>query len=193
MPCMTINELESAIEAILFASGEAVPLSRIADAVETDEKTVYYIIQNLSDKYETSNRGIRITEINGAYQMCTNPEYYNYIQALLSSPKKKILTQALLETLAIIAYKQPVTKSQIEEIRGVNADHAVNKLMEYNLVIEKGRLDAPYKPILFGTSDEFLRYFGFKDINSLPELPQDTNLFKQEAEKEVDEILGTSG
>lgn len=190
---MTINELESAIEAILFASGEAVPLSRIADAVETDEKTVYYIIQNLSDKYETSNRGIRITEINGAYQMCTNPEYYNYIQALLSSPKKKILTQALLETLAIIAYKQPVTKSQIEEIRGVNADHAVNKLMEYNLVIEKGRLDAPYKPILFGTSDEFLRYFGFKDINSLPELPQDTNLFKQEAEKEVDEILGTSG
>jgi segregation and condensation protein B len=121
--------------------------------------------------------------------MCTNPDYYAYVQELLKNPQRKILTQALIETLAIIAYKQPVTKAQIEEIRGVNADHAVNKLMEYRLVVEKGRLDAPYRPILFGTSDEFLKYFGFTNLTSLPDLPEDLTLFQQEAESEVDGLL----
>lgn len=187
---MTISESEGAIEAVLFATGEAVSISRIADGIGQDVKTASGIIRNLADKYENENRGIHIIEINGSYQMCTNPNYYEYIQALLKNPQKKVLTQSLIETLAIIAYKQPVTKAQIEEIRGVNADHAVNKLMEYNLVIEKGRLDAPYKPILFGTSDEFLKYFGFKNLESLPELPQNTDVFKAEAENEVDSVLG---
>lgn len=168
---MTIQEIEGSIEAVLFASGYAVSLNRIAAAIEQDAKTTLNIIKNLSDKYEVEKRGIKIIEIDGSYQMCTNALYHKYVQALLNNPKKRTLTQSLMETLAIVAYKQPVTKSQIEEIRGVSADHAINKLMEYNLVVEKGRLDAPYKPIIFGTSDEFLKHFGFSNLDSLPELP----------------------
>ncbi len=187
---MTMNRLEAAIEAVLFAAGDAVSVGRIAETIGQDVKTTVLLIHSLMDRYEKENRGIRMTEINGSYQMCTSPDYYGYIQALLKNPQRKILTQALIETLAIIAYKQPVTKAQIEEIRGVNADHAVHKLMEYNLVVEKGRLDAPYKPIVFGTSDEFLKYFGFKNLASLPDLPEDISSFQQEAENEVDGILG---
>ncbi|MDR2904023.1 MAG: SMC-Scp complex subunit ScpB [Clostridiales bacterium] len=187
---MRIEKLEAAIEAILFAAGEAVSLSRIAEAIAQDGKTTALLIKKLIDQYEAEGRGIRIIEIDGSYQMCTNPDYYAFVQELLKNPQRKILTQALIETLAIIAYKQPVTKAQIEEIRGVNADHAVNKLMEYRLVVEKGRLDAPYRPILFGTSDEFLKYFGFNNLASLPDLPNDLTLFQIEAETEIDNILG---
>jgi len=174
----------------LFAVGESVPIQRLAEIVEQDAKTTASILRNISDRYQRENRGLQLIEINNAWQMCTNPAYCEAIQALLQQPRKRALTQVLLETLAIIAYKQPITKAQIEEIRGVNADHAINRLMEYNLIVEKGRLDAPYKPILFGTSDEFLRYFGFHNLDALPSLPENTEYLQQEAEQEVDETLG---
>jgi segregation and condensation protein B len=167
---MKLDELEAAVEAVLFAAGEMVPLSRLAAAIRQDTGTTRKIALSLSDKYGADNRGVSIIEADGAFQMCTSRACYEYVRALFNAPRKRALTQALLETLAIIAYKQPVTKAQIEEIRGVSADHAINRLMEYGLVTEKGRLDAPYKPILFGTSDEFLKYFGLINIGAMPEL-----------------------
>lgn len=161
-------EHEKILEAILFAAGEAVPLASLADAIGADRRTTEQLLRRLSDSYEASKRGIQIIEINNSFQMTTNPLYYQYIQALVQNPREKTLSRTLLETLAIIAYKQPVTKGQIEEIRGVSADHSVNRLLEYGLIVEKGRLDAPGRPILFGTSDEFLRHFGFRNTDQLP-------------------------
>lgn len=170
-----LTELEAVVEALLFISGEAVPLPTIAQTIELDKATTKAIIRTLAEKYETEKRGIRIVEIDNAYQMCTAAECFEFIRNMYKSPKRQGMTQALLETLAIIAYKQPITKAQIEEIRGVSADHAVNKLLEKNLICETGRLNVPGKPILFGTTNEFLRYFGFKSTNELPPLQEEQN------------------
>ncbi|KXL52563.1 segregation and condensation protein B [Anaerotignum neopropionicum] len=169
---MRLSELEAVVESLLFISGEAVPLTAIAQTIEMDKATAKAIIHTLADKYENEKRGIRIVEINGAYQMCTAAECFEYIRNMYKSPNRQGLTQALLETLAIIAYKQPITRAQIEEIRGVSAEHAVSKLVEKNLVCEVGRMDSPGKPIMFGTTNEFLRYFGFKNVTELPPLPE---------------------
>ena len=167
---MKLTEVEAAIESILFISGEAVPLSKIAYALEQDLKTTKSIIIDLIEKFEKEKRGLQIIEINNSYQMCTNPKYFETIRKLYSTTQKQVLSQTLLETLAIIAYKQPITKMQIEEIRGVSAEHAVNKLIERKLICEVGRLDMPGKPILFGTSEDFLRYFGFNSLDKLPKM-----------------------
>lgn len=185
---MTLNELESIVEAILFASGDVVSVKSIASATEQDEKTIQTVINNLSDKYLYDKRGIKIIQVGDGYQMCTNPEYYDYIKKVFQAPVRKTLSTTLLETLAIIAYKQPITKAQIEEIRGVSADHAVNRLVEYGLAEEKGRLDAPGKPILFGTTDEFLRFFGFGSLDNLPVSMVDEAQLRLEAEEEVGEF-----
>lgn len=182
---MKMIEAEAVIEAVLFAAGEAVPLKSIAEALEQDKNTAKALIKNLIDKYKSEKRGIAIIEVGDSFQMCTNPDYFENIKKLYSAPKKKSLTPALLETLAIIAYKQPITRAAVEEIRGVSAEHAVNRLMEYNLVVERGRLDAPGKPILFGTSDEFLKYFGFSSLNAMPDINASEDIFKIEAEKEI--------
>ena len=138
------------------------------------------------DEYEESKRGIKIIELNGAYQLCTKKDLYEYLIKVASAPKKRVITDVMLETLSIIAYKQPVTKSEIENIRGVKSDHAVNKLIEYDLVCEVGRLDAPGRPILFGTTEEFLRYFGINSIENLPDIdPVRYDEFRQEAENEI--------
>jgi segregation and condensation protein B len=180
---MRLSELEAVVESLLFISGEAVPLSAIAQTIEMDKATAKAIIHTLADKYENEKRGIRIIEINGAYQMCTAAECFEYIRNMYKSPNRQGLTQALLETLAIIAYKQPLTRAQIEEIRGVSAEHAVSKLVEKNLVCEVGRMDSPGKPIMFGTTNEFLRYFGFKNVSELPPL-QETE--QRQAEEDYD-------
>ena len=184
---MSIKELEAVIEAILFTMGEAVEVERIATAVEHDEDTIRRLIRNMMTRYEEEDRGIRIIELDGSFQLCTKPEMYEYLIKVAHVPKKHVLTDVMLETLSIIAYKQPVTKAEIEKIRGVKSDHAVNRLVEYNLVTELGRLDAPGRPILFGTTQEFLRRFG---VSSLAELPEVSTVkmedFKAEAEEEVD-------
>ena len=182
----TIEETEAAIEAILFAMGDSVELGKIAKAIGHDVDTTRKILQNMMDQYQSSNRGIRIVELENSYQMCTKQEYYDYLVNLALQPKKAVLTDVMLETLSIIAYKQPVTKQEIEKIRGVKSDHAVNKLIEYNLVQELGRLDAPGRPILFGTTEEFLRNFGVDSTDHLPEISQvKMEDFKAEAEEEV--------
>lgn len=181
-----MENMESIIEGILFAMGTSVEPSKIANALETDEENVVFIINNLKEKYEKQNRGITITEIDGAFQMCTSPNIYDYLIKIAKQPKKYVLTDVLLETLSIIAYKQPITKSEIEKIRGVSCDFAVSKLVEYGLVTELGRLDAPGRPMLFGTTEDFLRSFGVSSIDELPELSQtQIEEFKLEAESEA--------
>ncbi|MCF2668648.1 MULTISPECIES: SMC-Scp complex subunit ScpB [Lachnospiraceae] len=181
-----INKLEGIIEAVLFVMGDSVELSKIASAIEHDEDTTRKIIHRMMDKYESEDRGIRIIELEDAFQMCTKKEMYEYLIRVAKQPKKYVLTDVLLETLSIIAYKQPVTKLEIEKIRGVKSDHAVNKLVEYNLVCECGRLDAPGRPILFGTTEEFLRRFSVQSVEDLPSLnPEQMENFKEEAEEEV--------
>ena len=186
MNTLEITKLEGAIEAILFTMGDSVELSRIAAAIGHDVKTTEKIIHQMMDKYESEDRGIRIIELDGSFQMCTKPEMYEYLIHIAKQPKRHVLTEVVLETLSIIAYKQPVTKLEIEKIRGVKSDHAVNKLVEYNLIEEKGRLDAPGRPLLFGTSEEFLRRFGIQSIDELPNLnSEQIESFKAEAEEEI--------
>ena len=181
-----INKLEGVIEAILFTMGESVELNKIAAAIEHDEETTRKIIHRMMDKYDAEDRGVRIIELEDAFQMCTKTQMYEYLIRVAKQPKKYVLTDVLLETLSIIAYKQPVTKLEIEKIRGVKSDHAVNKLVEYNLVCERGRMDAPGKPILFGTTEEFLRRFSIQSVEDLPSLnPEQMESFKEEAEEEI--------
>ncbi len=178
------------IEAILFAMGESVELGKIAEVIELDKKETKRIIDEMMEEWNHSDRGITIMEFDGAYQMCTKSEMYEYLIKIAKQPKHRVLTDVLLETLSIIAYKQPVTKAEIEKIRGVSCDHAVNKLVEYNLVCELGRLDAPGRPLLFGTTEEFLRNFGVNSIDNLPVLnPVQIEEFKQEAEAEMNVTL----
>ena len=186
MDRVEIKKLEGAIEAILFTMGDSVELSKIAAAVEHDENTVRKIIHQMMDKYEAEDRGIRIVELEDSFQMCTKTEMYEYLIRVAKQPRKYVLTDVLLETLSLIAYKQPVTKLEVEKIRGVKSDHAVNKLVEYNLVCEAGRLDAPGRPLLFQTTEEFLRRFSIHSIDDLPGLnPEQMESFKTEAEEEV--------
>lgn len=181
-----IKQLEAQIEAILFTMGESVELDRIAAAVEHDEDTVRRVIRNMMDQYEDEGRGIQIIELDGAFQMCTKAGMYETLIKIAHVPKKHVLTDVLLETLSIIAYKQPITRQEIEAIRGVKCDHAVNKLIEYNLICEVGRLDAPGRPIVFGTTEEFLRSFGIESLEDLPVVnPEKVEDFKLEAEEEI--------
>jgi len=181
-----LKEAEGIIEAILFAVGESVEVEKIAEVIEQDEKTVVKIIHGMMDRYEENGRGVRIIELEKAFQMCTKTEYYEYLIRIARQPRNLVLTDVVLETLSIIAYKQPITKLEIEKIRGVKSDHAVNKLIEYGLVCELGRMDAPGRPLLFGTSEEFLRRFSVKSLDDLPNLnPAQIADFQAEAESEV--------
>ena len=183
---MEISRLEGIIEAILFTMGNSVELSKIAAAIGHDEETTRRLIHNMMDKYETDDRGIRIIELEDSFQMCTKPQMYEYLIKVARQPRRYVLTDVQLETLSIIAYRQPVTKLEIEKIRGVKSDHAVNKLVEYDLVCEVGRLDAPGKPILFGTTEEFLRRFSIHSLDELPGInPEQIESFKHEAEEEA--------
>lgn len=183
---MDNKKMEAIIEGILFTMGDSVEPSKIAKALEVETKEVVECLDLMMQKYEEENRGIRLMKLDDSYQMCTSPNIYEYLIKIAKQPKKYVLTDVLLETLSIIAYKQPVTKSEIEKIRGVSCGHSVNKLVEYNLVTELGRLDAPGRPMLFGTTEDFLRSFGVSSIDELPEINVvQMEEFRQEAEKEA--------
>lgn len=180
------DELCAACEAILFSMGDAVEAVHIAQALEVSIDTIENILTKLMDKYNNADRGIMLTMIDGAYQLCTKKEMYDYLIKIAHVPKPKEITEVMLETLSIIAYKQPVTRLEVERIRGVNSDHTINKLVEYNLICEVGRKDAPGRPILFATTEEFLRSFGIESTEELPELDSDVyEELKKEAEEEV--------
>lgn len=182
----SVEELSGIIESILFAMGDSVEISKIALAVEEEEETVKEVLQSMQNNYEKENRGLRLIELEDAVQLCTKPHLYEYLIRIAKQPKRHVLTDVVLETLSIVAYKQPVTRLEIEKIRGVKSDHAVNKLVEYGLIEEVGRMDAPGKPILFGTTEEFLRRFGLSSLDVLPDInPEQLEQFKEEAEDEA--------
>lgn len=181
---------EAVIEAVLFTMGNSVELGRLAAAIDQDEETAKEAVLRLMKRYETGKKGMQIIALENSYQMCTRSEYYENLIRVACAPKKQVLSEVVLETLSIIAYKQPVTKLEIEKIRGVKSDHAVNKLVEYNLVYEVGRLDAPGRPALFATTEEFLRRFG---IGSTQNLPAADPLVAAEIRLEVEEELSGSG
>lgn len=188
---MEQNNYKAILEAILFTMGESVELSKLADTIELSKGETRKILNEMMTEWNESNRGVTIMELDGAYQMCTKSDYYEYLIKIAKQPKRRVLTDVLLETLSIIAYKQPVTRAEIEKIRGVACDHAVNKLVEYNLVCELGRLDAPGRPLLFGTTEEFLRSFGVHSVDELPVLSTvQLEEFKAEVEEEMNVQIG---
>ena len=148
------------IAAVLFAMGGAVDTEALARACGCDKKTAAEAARELLLQYKEADGPLLIREYDGSFQMCTNPKYYENLIRLVSAPKKPVLTEVVMETLSIIAFKNPATKVEIEKIRGVKSDHAVNKLIEYGLVEEVGRLDAPGRPALFAPTEEFYRRFG---------------------------------
>ena len=184
---MDIKNIENVIEALLFAKGEAVSLKNISYVIEKTEIETKDILKNLIDTYEREKRGIKIIKADNTYQMCTNPEYFSHIKKIYTTPEKKIISQTLLETLAIVAYKQPITKAQIEYIRGVSCEHAINNLIKYELIEEKGRLDSVGKPILFGTTSYFLKYFGYSSLDKMPNIENEDEIKKQ-VESEINNI-----
>lgn len=184
---MERKKAEAVIEAILFTMGESVEVSKLADAVGEDIKTTKEIIRDMMEKLKDEGRGVDIIELEDAYQMCTKGDMYEYLLKVAKAPRKFVLTDALLETLSIIAYKQPITRLEVEKVRGVNSDHAVNRLVEFGLVEEVGRMDAPGRPLLFGTTEEFLRSFGVRSLDELPSLnAEQIDDFRHQAEEEVD-------
>ena len=166
---MEIREIQSIIEAVLFAAGDPVELERLADIVDVDKRSLCEILKKMMGSYNFERRGIHIIRMQDSYQMCTNGVYAEYIGRLAEPPRKQNLSNAALEVLSIVAYKQPVTRSTIEHIRGVNCDYIVNRLIERNFIEEKGRLEAPGRPILFGTTQHFMRAFGISELDELPE------------------------
>ena len=183
--------MKAAIEAVLFAIGGAVEESKLLAAIGTEEepadkKEFNAAIEEMMQQYEAEDRGIRLLRLENKYQLCTKNEYFEILARIVNMPKKHVLTDVLLETLAIVAYKQPVTRAEIEKIRGVSCSHAVNRLVEYNLICELGRLDAPGHPILFGTTDDFLRSFGISSMDELPDIsPDKMEDFRRQAEEEA--------
>ena len=177
---------EAAIEAILFTMGESVEVSKLAEVIGENVRTTKKILEEMQQKYEEENRGIMLAWFDDSVQLCTKPEMYEYLIQIAKNPRKMTLTDTVIETLSIIAYKQPVTRMDIERIRVFSCDHAINKLLEDDLITELGRLDAPGRPLLFGTTEQFLRCFGVKSLEELPELnPVQLEEFKQQAQEEV--------
>lgn len=183
---MNKTKQEAVIEAVLFSMGESVSVSRLAELLEIKPSEVKKIVYGMIEKMNAQDRGVTIVELGDSFQMCSKSEMYDYLIDLTKNDKKYTLTDTVLETLSIVAYKQPVTRADIERIRGVDCSHAINKLIELDLVKELGRMDAPGRPILFGTTEQFLRSFGVKSLEDLPELSQvQKEEFREQAEAEV--------
>lgn len=176
----------SIIESLLFVSGEPLKIKDIASILECNMEFVNKLMNEMIKKYEAGDRGIKIININNEYQLVTKKENSTYIQKLLKVNIRQSLSQASLETLAIIAYKQPVTRVQIDEIRGVKSDSAVFNLLEKKLIKESGRMEVPGRPILYSTTDEFLKQFGFEKNSELPLLENLLKQFKGNEEKNND-------
>lgn len=183
---MDRKKQEAIIEAVLFSMGEAVGIDRLASLIETTEEKTIKIVEDMKKAMEAADRGVTITQVGNAFQMCSKAEMYEYLIELTQSDNKYTLTDTVLETLSIVAYKQPVTRADIEKIRGVDCSHSINRLVELDLIKELGRMDAPGRPILFGTTDQFLRCFGVKSLEDLPQMSAtQKEEMREQAEQEV--------
>lgn len=171
---MELKEMEAAIEGILFAAGDPVGVERLCMALDMDRDTVDSVCQRLADRYRYDRRGIRLVRLESSYQMCSAPEFAGYIRKAFESRKPARLSQPALEVLAIIAYYQPATRAYVDQIRGVDSSYTVGLLLERELIEECGRLAVPGRPILYRTTQNFLRSFGIAGLDELPELPNST-------------------
>ncbi len=167
---MNNEEIKSIVEAVLFAWSDPLSIKELSKVVEVEVKALEGIIKEMMDEFSYNRRGIQIIKMNDYYQLATKSEYYEYVQRLMEPKQNKGLTQAALETLAIIAYRQPITKAEIESIRGVKCDKAISTLLEKEVIEEKGRLEKTGRPILYGTNINFLKTFGLKSLEDLPEI-----------------------
>ena len=167
-----MNDLNSAIEAILFAAGDSVPIARLSLIIGVGEDEVERCAKELQDDYSFNRRGMRILRLDNKLQMCSAPDYAGYISKILEQRKPPMLSQAALETLAIVAYFQPVTRAYIEQMRGVDSSYTVGVLQERGLIEECGRLEVPGRPSVFRTTDVFLRTMGISSLTELPPLPE---------------------
>ena len=184
---MELEKTIAIIEAILFSVGRAVKIKELMLTLEISEEEITNIIENMKIEFEQQKRGLEIIKLNDTYQLCTKKEYYEYIYPIVDKRNKPNLSQAALETLAIIAYNPKVTRAEIEAIRGVNSDATIYKLLEHNLIEDAGKLDAPGRPTTYKTTEEFLRLFGYENLGMLPELPK----YKLDENQQIviDEIL----
>ena len=169
---MEIEKIKPIIEAILFSSGRVVEIKELMAAFELSYEDVDAILQNMKAEFELQNRGIEIIKVGNGYQLCTKKEYYEYIYPLFDNRNKPALSNAAMETLSIIAYNPKITRAEIEQIRGVNSDGTIYRLLEYNLIEEAGKIDLPGKPMSYKTTEEFLKTFGISSLEDLPELPK---------------------
>ena len=169
---MEINKSKGVIEAILFAAGREVKITELMSALEASSEEVITLVESMKEDYKNENRGLQLVNVGEAYQLCTKQEYYEYLYTIFDKRNKPNLSQAAIETLAIIAYNPKITRAEIEAIRGVNSDGTIYKLLDYNLIEETGKLDAPGRPGTYGVTSEFLRIFGFNNLNELPDLPR---------------------
>lgn len=169
------NNLTGTLEAILFAAGEPLEIDKIAGVMEIDEDAVCKLYEQLNNEYDKRAAGITVLRLKNKLQMCTRKEYFSYVRAALEIKRNAPLSQAAFEVLAVIAYNQPVTKSFIEQVRGVDCSGVVSSLCEKGLIEEQGRLDLPGRPLLYGTTDSFLRCFGMSTLAELPPIPRDEN------------------
>ncbi|GAB7386212.1 segregation/condensation protein ScpB [Bacillaceae bacterium] len=179
------QHIKAVIEGLLFVTGdEGLDARQIAEIVELDEDTVVDLLHDMQADYKRERRGLQIVEVAGAFQFTTLPEHAPYFEKLAQSPSHATLSQAALETLAIVAYRQPITRAEIEEIRGVKCEKAIHTLVSKRLIEEVGRAEGPGRPILYGTTKDFLEYFGLRSLDELPALPDLTA--SEEIEKEAD-------
>lgn len=167
-----MEKINAIIEAILFAAGRPVEMKELITALELSADEIKLEIQNMQERYNKEDRGLEIIKIENAYQLCTKKEYHEYIYPILDNRVKPSISNAAMETLAIIAYNPKITRAEIETIRGVNSDGTIYKLLEYNLIEDAGKLDAPGRPSTYKTTREFLRLFGMTDLAELPDLPR---------------------
>ena len=181
--------LKSALESMMFIWGEPLSVKDAADVFNVEKKEVYECCRELMEEYEQEGRGIVIREVNKAFQFTTRPENLPYIERLCTPTRHRRLSQSALETLAIVAYRQPVTKGEIESIRGIRCDRVMEGLMRKGLVREVGRAETVGRPILYGTSDEFLKQFGFESLKELPEIKDIEGLLEEELSEEAQDSL----
>ncbi len=169
---MELEKAEAIIEAMLFSTGGIITIKDIMNIVELGSEDIEKIMQKMRAKYESKNSGIELIKAEDGYQLCTKKEYYEYIVPLFDNRSKPSISNAALETLSIIAYNPKITRSEIDAIRGVNSDGTIYKLLEYNLIEEAGKLDAPGRPVLYKVTPEFMKMFGISSLDDLPELPR---------------------
>lgn len=184
---MEIKQYQAALEAILFASGEPVPVSRLAQALDLDEETTVRIAEDWVQDMNTRQGGITALRLEDSYQLCSSRDYAAYVRKAMDIRRNTPLSQAAMEVLAIIAYNQPVSRPFVEQVRGVDCSGVMQSLQQKGLIEEKGRMDLPGRPLLYGTTQNFLRCFGIHSLEQLPPLPQ-----KQEspmAETTMEEML----